>query len=114
MTQDGQSEEAFVQPLIVPRAPERYYFKFGKPIRTGEIFAQTTTTRKNATRKTRRATRTLPRGTRAGERPAERRASVEDGIDWLLARRSEDPFKDTPGRVIWEAAAGKQAPTFTP
>ena len=45
---------------------------------------------------------------------AECRASVEDGIDWLLARRSEDPFKDTPGRVIWEAAAGKQAPTFTP
>jgi len=42
------------------------------------------------------------------------RASVEDGIDWLLVKRSEDPFGDTPGRVIWEAASGKQAPTFTP
>jgi hypothetical protein len=39
---------------------------------------------------------------------------VEDGIDWLLVKRSEDPFLDTPGRVIWEAASGKQAPTFTP
>ena len=116
VTQDGQSEEAFVQPLIVPRAPERYYFKFGKPIRTGEIFAQTTTTRKK--RDAKNATRDedfeAAETRLALETYAECRASVEDGIDWLLARRSEDPFKDTPGRVIWEAAAGKQAPTFTP
>ena len=116
VTQDGQSEEAFVQPLIVPRAPERYYFKFGKPIRTEEIFAQTTTTRKkrDAKNATRDEDLEAAETRLALETYAECRASVEDGIDWLLARRSEDPFKDTPGRVIWEAAAGKQAPTFTP
>ena len=114
VTQDGQSEEAFVQPLIVPRAPERYYFKFGKPIRTEEIFAQTTRKNRDAKNATRDEDFEAEETRLVLETYAECRASVEDGIDWLLARRSEDPFKDTPGRVIWEAAAGKQAPTFTP
>ena len=104
VTRDGQSEEAFVQPLIVPRVPERYYFKFGKPIRTAELFSARREDEKNKATDARLVDETY----------AECRASVEDGIDWLLARRSEDPFRDTPGRVIWEAAAGKQAPTFTP
>jgi len=126
VTQDGQSEEAFVQPLIVPRAPERYYFKFGRPIRTGEIFARRdddvskktkkrdAKNAKNAKNATRDEDFEAEETRLVLETYAECRASVEDGIDWLLARRSEDPFKDTPGRVIWEAAAGKQAPTFTP
>jgi hypothetical protein len=126
VTQDGQSEEAFVQPLIVPRAPERYYFKFGRPIRTGEIFAgrdddvskktkkRDAKNAKNAKNATRDEDFEAEETRLVLETYAECRASVEDGIDWLLARRSEDPFKDTPGRVIWEAAAGKQAPTFTP
>ena len=107
VTEDGQAEEAFVQPLVVPRAPERYYFKFGRPIRTAHLVS---------------ARDAPPSGEDGDAEEARRvqetydecRASVEDGIDWLLARRSEDPFRDTPGRVIWEAAAGKQAPTFTP
>ena len=107
VTEDGQVEEAFVQPLVVPRAPERYYFKFGRPIRTAHLVS---------------ARDAPPSGEDGDAEEARRvqetydecRASVEDGIDWLLARRSEDPFRDTPGRVIWEAAAGKQAPAFTP
>ena len=107
VTEDGQAEEAFVQPLVVPRAPERYYFKFGRPIRTAHLVS---------------ARDAPPSGEDGDAEEARRvqetydecRASVEDGIDWLLARRSEDPFRDTPGRVIWEAAAGKQAPAFTP
>jgi len=111
VTQDGQSEEAFVQPLIVPRAPERYYFKFGKPIRTSrEMFKSPSDDDEKKRDEDFEAEETRL----VLETYAECRASVEDGIDWLLARRSEDPFKDTPGRVIWEAAAGKQAPTFTP
>ena len=109
VTQDGQAEEAFVQPLIVPRAPERYYFKFGKPIRTERLFDDGVSSRSVS-----REDREAEEARLARETYDECRASVEDGIDWLLARRSEDPFGDTPSRVIWEAAAGKQAPTFTP
>ena len=90
-----------MQPLIVPRVPERYYIKFGKPIRTDELFSAKMDDEAAEARL-------------VDETYAACRASVEDGIDWLLVRRSEDPFLDTPGRVIWEAAAGKQAPTFTP
>jgi pimeloyl-ACP methyl ester carboxylesterase/1-acyl-sn-glycerol-3-phosphate acyltransferase len=102
VTRDGQAEEAFVQPLIVPRVPERYYFKFGKPIYTGELFSEKKKLDEAAEARL------------VDETYAACRAGVEDGIDWLLVKRSEDPFLDTPGRVIWEAASGKQAPTFTP
>ena len=102
VTRDGQAEEAFVQPLIVPRVPERYYFKFGKPIYTDELFSEKKKLDEAAEARL------------VDETYAACRAGVEDGIDWLLVRRSEDPFGDTPGRVIWEAASGKQAPTFTP
>jgi len=40
---------------------------------------------------------------------------VEDGIEWLLRRRKEDPFGDTVFRTLYEVASGgKQAPTFNP
>lgn len=43
------------------------------------------------------------------------RGEVEDGIDWLLRRRGEDPFRDTGFRTLYEAASGgKQAPSFNP
>ena len=109
-----QSEEAFVQPLIVPRAPERY--SFVRETDSHGVFSR----KRRRREKTRRENVDARRGLESRRKAARRgddetcRASVEDGIDWLLARRSEDPFKDTPGRVIWEAAAGKQAPTFTP
>lgn len=43
------------------------------------------------------------------------KGDVEEGIDWLLRRRREDPFRDTGFRVFYETASGgKQAPTFNP
>ena len=34
VTEDGEEEESFVSPLVVPRTPQRFYFKFGKPVDT--------------------------------------------------------------------------------
>jgi hypothetical protein len=33
VTEDGGDAENFVQPLFVPKTPQRFYFKFGKPVR---------------------------------------------------------------------------------
>lgn len=40
---------------------------------------------------------------------------VQDGIEYLLEKREQDPYKDTPTRLIYEASwDGRQAPTFAP
>eukprot|EP00435_Cladocopium_sp_Y103_P070742 s469_g35.t4 len=40
------------------------------------------------------------------------RSAVEDGIEYLLSAREEDPFEDMPGRYAWEQVTGVQAPSF--
>jgi hypothetical protein len=93
VTQDGQREESFVQPLLAPRIPERFYFKFGAPIRTAGAVD-------------------VDDAAAVAAAYASCKSEVEDGIEWLLRKRAEDPFRDTPGRILWEQSAGKQAPTF--
>ena len=34
VTEDGGAEETFIQPILIPKTPQRYYFKFGKPVRS--------------------------------------------------------------------------------
>lgn len=96
VTEDGIGEETFVQPLVVPKTPQRYYFKFGTPISTAGL---------------------KERGFGDDEAKVQEmydgiKADVEDGVDWLLRRRGEDPFKDTAYRVLYETASGKPAGTF--
>lgn len=114
VTEDGQLEEAFVQPLIVPKMPQRYYFKFGKPIFTEGLGLGKSAlgTKKKSDASSSEKDDDTDAAVLATYK--ETQESVEDGIDWLLRRRGEDPFGDTPQRVVWEQAAGKQAPTFTP
>lgn len=38
VTEDGGAEESFVQPLVVPKTPQRFYFKFGKPVTTKGLY----------------------------------------------------------------------------
>jgi hypothetical protein len=33
VTENGGAEESFVLPILIPKTPQRYYFKFGKPVR---------------------------------------------------------------------------------
>uniref|UniRef100_A0A7S0SGW0 Phospholipid/glycerol acyltransferase domain-containing protein n=1 Tax=Mantoniella antarctica TaxID=81844 RepID=A0A7S0SGW0_9CHLO len=99
VTEDGGDAENFVQPLFVPKTPQRFYFKFGKPVGTAGLY-------KEGFMKDDVAVQAMYDDVR-GE--------VEGGIDWLLRRRGEDPFGDTGFRTLYEAASGgKQAPTFNP
>ena len=98
VTEDGEAEETFVQPIVVPKTPKRYYFKFGAPISTAGL-------RDAGVDKDEEKVRALY---------ARVRGDVEDGVDWLLRKRGEDPFEDTLKRAVWEAASGKRAPTFKP
>ena len=34
MSQGDLDEELFIAPLAVPKAPQRFYYKFGRPVRT--------------------------------------------------------------------------------
>jgi len=96
VTDDGVGEETFVQPLVVPKTPRRYYFKFGAPVPTAGL-AETGFAEDED------AVRAMYDGVKA---------DVEEGIDWLLRRRRDDPFGDTAYRVLYEAASGKPAGTF--
>ena len=96
VTDDGVGEETFVQPLVVPKTPRRYYFKFCEPVPTAGL-AET------GFAEDEEAVRAMYDGVRA---------DVEEGIDWLLRRRRDDPFGDTAYRVMYEAASGKPAGTF--
>ena len=44
------------------------------------------------------------------------KSEVEAGLDYLLKKREEDPYKDLVPRLIYEASWGdsRQAPTFEP
>ena len=96
VTDDGVGEETFVQPLVVPKTPRRYYFKFGAPVYTAGL-------RATGFAEDDEAVQAMYDGVKA---------DVEDGVDWLLRRRREDPFGDTAYRVLYEAASGKPAGTF--
>jgi hypothetical protein len=37
------------------------------------------------------------------------KSGVESSIQYLLQKRDKDPFADTGVRMLWEAAAGRQA-----
>jgi hypothetical protein len=42
------------------------------------------------------------------------RGEVQGGLDYLLVKREDDPYKDLGRRLVYEAARGgaQQAPTF--
>lgn len=84
--------DVFVPPLLAPRiqGPKRMYFLFHKPIRGTAAF---------------------------GEDPdllqKDVQDAVESGIEKLLKARKSDPFQDNMlARLTYEAAVGKQAPSF--
>jgi hypothetical protein len=93
-TEQGQAEEVFLPPLVAPRPPHRYYFRFGAPRRTAGADADDPEV--------------------AARLYADVRADVEDGISYLLRKREADPFRDLAPRMLFEAAAGRPAPSFRP
>ena len=97
-TEEGAPEELFLPPVVAPNGlPKRFYWKFGKPIECAHLDPS------------------------AADDPQlvasmyeAVKANVEDGIQYLLRKRNSDPFGDTGARMLWEAAAGRQAPSFKP
>lgn len=94
-TADGGPAELFLPPLVVPRPPARYYFRFSAPRRCSNP-----------------ADADDP--DKVAALYADVKADVEEGIAYLLKKRGEDPFQDLALRVLFEAAAGRRAPTFKP
>eukprot|EP00898_Chlorokybus_atmophyticus_P001268 jgi/Chlat1/2141/Chrsp17S08743 len=91
-------DETFVQPLGYPTLPSRYYFLFGKAFDTRDW--------KQAVKD--RAV--------AAELYGQVKSQLESDIEYLLRKREEDPYLDTPRRLLYEATWGgkRQAPTFQP
>jgi hypothetical protein len=87
----------FLPPLVAPRPPARYYFRFGAPRRTAGGAAGS-----------------ADDPAAAAALYAAVRADVQDGISYLLRKRDSDPFRDLAPRLLFEAAAGRPAPSFRP
>ena len=72
----------------------RYYFLFGRPIRTEKAMAKD---REEVAKVYSQAKRAL-----------------EDGITYLLEQRENDPFRSPLRRLLWERRERRQAPAFEP
>lgn len=88
----GAEDEVFVPPLTAPGVPSRFYFLFGKPVETeGEDVEDPA------------CEMALYQRVRTG---------VEESIDFLLAKRGEDPYGQLAPRLLYEATWQRPAPTF--
>ena len=97
-TEEGAPEELFLPPVVAPNGlPKRFYWKFGKPIECAKMDP---------------AAADDPQLVDAMYESV--KEDVQGGIQYLLAKRDSDPFGDTGARLLWEAAAGRQAPSFKP
>lgn len=92
VTADAGEEELFIQPVIVPKAPERFYFRFMAPIDVSGA--------------------DLDDEERVKAIYERVYGEVEGGIQYLLRERESDPFKELAPRIVFEAATSTQAPTF--
>lgn len=72
----------------------RYYFLFGKPIKTSRDIAKDRD--------------------RVAELYADTKRALEDCITYLLEQRENDPFRNPLRRLLWERRERRQAPTFVP
>lgn len=94
VTTDAGEEELFIQPVVTPKAPQRFYFRFMAPIDASEI--------------------DLNDDVGVNDMYLRVRREVEWGIKYLREEREHDPFKELAPRLLYEAATSSQAPTFTP
>lgn len=89
----GNEDELFVPPLIIPKlTPARHYFIFGKPFDTSTVDTAD-----------KEACTLLYRDVKA---------ELRRGLDDLQVAREFDPYKNFVQRIAIEQVLGKQAPTF--
>ena len=87
-------EELFIQPVVVPKVPERFYFRFMAPIDLSDVDLDNEASVKAVY--------------------DDVKSEVANGIEYLRAKRASDPFKDLGPRLLYESATSSQAPTFVP
>lgn len=89
--------EQFISPIVAPKVPARFYFKFGRPISTAGRQEE------------------LEGKEAAQALYDEIKGEVEGGIEYLVRKREEDPYKESGWRLLFEQAwGGRKAPTFRP
>lgn len=90
----ARSDEKFVAPLVAPiLPPRRLYFYFKRPIQLSDTDS-----------KNREKCDGIYQNVKL---------EVEEGLNWLLEKREQDPYKDVAGRLIYEGLSrGRRAPTF--
>ncbi|GLI58562.1 hypothetical protein VaNZ11_000309 [Volvox africanus] len=95
VTVSEEVEESFILPLVIPKAPARFYYLFGAPIRTDPRVAED----RDA----------------VSQLYSQVRSEVEGCLGYLMRRRDKDPYKDLLPRLLYEASWGgkRQAPTFS-
>jgi len=92
VTDDDGEEELFIQPILVPQTPQRFYFRFMAPIDVAEV--------------------DLNDEARVNSIYQAVYGEVGAGIDYLLEKRETDPFRELLPRLLYENATSQQAPTF--
>ena len=92
VTNDKGEEELFIQPILVPRTPQRFYFRFMAPIDVADV--------------------DLNDESHVNSIYQDVYGEVGAGIDYLLEKRETDPFKELLPRLLYENATSQQAPTF--
>ncbi|GIL46719.1 hypothetical protein Vafri_3635 [Volvox africanus] len=95
VTVSEEVEESFIFPLVAPKAPARFYYLFGAPIRTDPRVAED----RDA----------------VSQLYGQVRSEVEGCLGYLMRKRDKDPYKDLLPRLLYETSWGgrRQAPTFT-
>lgn len=96
VSEASELDERWIPPIFVPKlAPSRLYFLFHEPVELRKEMA-----------KDKAACEELYQGFRG---------KVQGGMEWLLERRENDPYKDFVKRMMYENApllGPRQAPTF--
>lgn len=92
VTNDKGEEELFIQPILVPRTPQRFYFRFMAPMDVADV--------------------DLNDESHVNSIYQDVYGEVGAGIDYLLEKRETDPFKELLPRLLYENATSQQAPTF--
>ncbi|KAH8941594.1 hypothetical protein BDL97_14G050300 [Sphagnum fallax] len=92
------ADQPLVAPIMAPKLPGRFYFKFMKPIRTHDRREE------------------LQQKDEADRLYHHVKREVENGLAYLQEKRKEDPYREFVPRVLYESISGmkNKAPTFIP
>lgn len=83
-------------PVLLPKMPGRFYYLFGKPIRT------------------KGKEKMLNDKHNANQLYLQIKSEVEHNINYLIKKREEDPYRNIVDRVMYRAIHPSDTPAFKP